>query len=98
MIKQGRGVIVNFSLGWGRFVDVDVVLYCVIKWVIEGFMLVLAWELFFGMVVVLFNSGIINIAMLQSCFGEFVGGYLGLEDWVKCVVSFLLKLTKHDNN
>lgn len=36
MIKQGRGVIVNFSSGWGRSTDAEVAPYCATKWAIEG--------------------------------------------------------------
>ncbi len=36
MIKQGRGVIVNFSSGWGRSTDVEVAPYCATKWAVEG--------------------------------------------------------------
>ncbi len=36
MVKHGRGVIVNFSSGWGRSVDAQVAPYCATKFAIEG--------------------------------------------------------------
>ena len=36
MIKSGRGVIVNFSSGWGRSTDAEVAPYCATKWVPAG--------------------------------------------------------------
>ena len=36
MIRRGRGVIVNFSSGWGRSTDAGVAPYCATKWAIEG--------------------------------------------------------------
>ena len=35
MIEAGRGMIVNFSSGWGRSVSSDVAPYCATKWAIE---------------------------------------------------------------
>ena len=36
MIERGRGVIVNFSSGWGRSTSPEVAPYCASKWAIEG--------------------------------------------------------------
>ena len=36
MIQQDRGVIVNFSSGWGRSTAADVAPYCASKWGVEG--------------------------------------------------------------
>ena len=41
MIERGRGVLVNFSSGWGRSTAPDVAPYCCSKWAIEG--LTRAW-------------------------------------------------------
>ena len=69
MIKRRSGVIVNFSSGWGRSTDAEVAPYCATKWAIEGLTQALAQELPPGMAAVPFNPGIINTAMLRSCFG-----------------------------
>jgi len=97
MIKEGRGVIVNFSSGWGRSVDADVAPYCATKWAIEGLTLALAQELPSGMAAAPLNPGIINTEMLQSCFGESANGYMGPAEWAKRAVPFLLKLGGRDN-
>ena len=97
MIKQGRGVIVNFSSGWGRSVDAEVAPYCATKWAIEGLTLALAQELPSGMAAVPLNPGIINTDMLQSCFGQSASGYMGPEEWAKRAVPYLLKLGARDN-
>jgi NAD(P)-dependent dehydrogenase (short-subunit alcohol dehydrogenase family) len=97
MIEQGRGVIVNFSSGWGRSVDAEVAPYCASKWAIEGLTLALAQELPPGMAAVPLNPGVINTEMLQSCFGQSANGYEGPEAWARRAVPFLLKLGERDN-
>ena len=45
MVKRKRGVIVNFSSGWGRATDAEVAPYCATKWAVEGLTQALAQEL-----------------------------------------------------
>jgi NAD(P)-dependent dehydrogenase (short-subunit alcohol dehydrogenase family) len=97
MIKAGRGVIVNFSSGWGRAVDTEVAPYCATKWAIEGLTRALAQELPVGMAAVPLNPGIIDTAMLRSCFGDGAGGYPGPEEWAQQAVPFLLALGPRHN-
>jgi NAD(P)-dependent dehydrogenase (short-subunit alcohol dehydrogenase family) len=97
MIEQGKGVIANFSSGWGRSVDAEVAPYCATKWAIEGLTLALAQELPSGMAAVPLNPGIINTEMLQSCFGASASGYVSPREWAKRAVPFLLKLGERDN-
>jgi NAD(P)-dependent dehydrogenase (short-subunit alcohol dehydrogenase family) len=97
MVKRKRGVIVNFSSGWGRSTDAEVAPYCASKWGIEGLTLALAQELPSGMAAVSLNPGIINTDMLQSCFGSSASGYISPADWAKTAVPFLLKLGPADN-
>jgi NAD(P)-dependent dehydrogenase (short-subunit alcohol dehydrogenase family) len=97
MIKAGRGVIVNFSSGWGRAVDAEVAPYCATKWAIEGLTRALALELPAGMAAVPLNPGIIDTAMLRSCFGAGAGGYPGPEEWALQAVPFLLGLGPRHN-
>jgi NAD(P)-dependent dehydrogenase (short-subunit alcohol dehydrogenase family) len=94
MIKQGRGVIVNFSSGWGRSTDAEVAPYCATKWAIEGLTSSLAQELPPGLAAVPLNPGIINTAMLQSCFA---GSYPQANEWAKTAAPFLLKINSADN-
>ncbi len=97
MIKRKRGVIVNFSSGWGRSTDAEVAPYCASKWAIEGLTLALAQELPSGLAAVSLNPGIINTNMLQSCFGSSASTYPSPADWAKTAVPFLLKLEPRDN-
>jgi NAD(P)-dependent dehydrogenase (short-subunit alcohol dehydrogenase family) len=97
MIKKGRGVIVNFSSGWGRSTDAEVAPYCATKWAIEGLTQSLAQELPPGMAAVPLNPGIINTAMLQSCFSDSASNYPTAEEWAKIAVPFLLKVNAADN-
>jgi NAD(P)-dependent dehydrogenase (short-subunit alcohol dehydrogenase family) len=97
MIKRRRGVIVNFSSGWGRSTDADVAPYCATKWGIEGLTLSLAQELPEGLAAVPFNPGVINTEMLRSCFGGSASGYPSAEDWARSAVPFLLQLGSRDN-
>jgi len=97
MIARRDGVIVNFSSGWGRSADAEVAPYCATKWAIEGLTLALAQELPPGLAAVPLNPGIINTAMLQSCFSGSAGSYPTPGNWAKIAVPFLLKLNAADN-
>ncbi|HLQ45638.1 MAG TPA: SDR family NAD(P)-dependent oxidoreductase, partial [Planctomycetaceae bacterium] len=52
MIERQRGVIVNFSSGWGRSTAAEVAPYCATKWAIEGLTQAMAQELPEGMAAV----------------------------------------------
>jgi NAD(P)-dependent dehydrogenase (short-subunit alcohol dehydrogenase family) len=97
MITRGKGVIVNFSSGWGRSTDAEVAPYCASKWAIEGLSAALAQELPGGMAAAALNPGIINTEMLQSCFGTSAASYVSPEQWAKTAVPFLLELGAKDN-
>jgi NAD(P)-dependent dehydrogenase (short-subunit alcohol dehydrogenase family) len=97
MIARKRGVIVNFSSGWGRSTDAEVAPYCATKWAIEGLTQSLAQELPAGMTAVALNPGIINTAMLQSCFAGGANNYPKADEWAKTAVPFLLKINSSDN-
>lgn len=97
MIKKHRGVIVNFSSGWGRSADKDVAPYVATKWGIEGLTQALALEMPPGLAVVALNPGVINTEMLQSCFGESAAHYPSAARWAEQAVPFLLKLDAEDN-
>lgn len=97
MVKAGKGIIVNFSSGWGRAVDAEVAPYCASKWAIEGLTRALAQELPAGMAAVPLNPGIIDTAMLRSTFGDGAGGYPGPDEWARQAVPFLLALGPRHN-
>jgi NAD(P)-dependent dehydrogenase (short-subunit alcohol dehydrogenase family) len=97
MLKKHRGVIVNFSSGWGRGADKDVGPYVASKWAIEGLTQALAMELPQGLAVVALNPGVVNTDMLQSCFGESAAHYPSAARWAETAVPFILKLDANDN-
>jgi NAD(P)-dependent dehydrogenase (short-subunit alcohol dehydrogenase family) len=97
MIKRGRGVIVNFSSGWGRSTDAEVAPYCATKWAVEGLTQSLAQELPPGLAAVPLNPGIINTDMLQSCFAGGASNYPAPAEWAKSAAPFLLKINSADN-
>ena len=97
MVKRKRGVIVNFSSGWGRSTDEEVAPYCATKWAIEGLTQAFAQELPSSMAAVALNPGIINTDMLQSCFGGSASGYPLPAEWAKRAVPYLLNLSPGDN-
>jgi NAD(P)-dependent dehydrogenase (short-subunit alcohol dehydrogenase family) len=97
MIARGRGVIVNFSSGWGRSTSPEVAPYCASKYAIEGLTLALAQELPEGMAAVPLNPGIIDTEMLRSCFGDEAGQYPSAVEWAKRAAPFILKLGRGDN-
>jgi NAD(P)-dependent dehydrogenase (short-subunit alcohol dehydrogenase family) len=97
MIQQGRGVIVNFSSGWGRSTSPEVAPYCATKWAIEGLTQALAQELPAGLAAIPLNPGIIHTEMLESCFGAEATGYPSPSQWAQRAVPFLLDLGPDDN-
>jgi NAD(P)-dependent dehydrogenase (short-subunit alcohol dehydrogenase family) len=97
MVARGRGVIVNFSSGWGRSTDPHVAPYCATKWAIEGLSKALAQELPQGMAAIPLSPGIIDTDMLRSCFGGDAGLYSGPEVWARTAVPYLLGLGPQDN-
>lgn len=98
MIPTARGVVVNFSSGWGRSTSPDVSGYCASKYAVEGLTSSLAQELPAGMSAVALNPGVINTEMLQDCFGkESASHYPSAEAWAKRAVPFLLKIGPRDN-
>jgi NAD(P)-dependent dehydrogenase (short-subunit alcohol dehydrogenase family) len=97
MVKRKKGVIVNFSSGWGRSTDAEVAPYCATKWGIEGLTQAFAQELPSGMAAVALNPGIINTEMLQSCFGGSAASYPVPAQWARTAVPFLLSLGPQHN-
>jgi NAD(P)-dependent dehydrogenase (short-subunit alcohol dehydrogenase family) len=97
MAAARRGVIVNFSSGWGKSTDPDMAPYCATKWAIEGLSRALAQELPPGVAAVAFNPGMINSEMLQSCLGSSASAHPLPKEWVKTAVPFLLGLSPKEN-
>ncbi len=97
MVAKKRGVIVNFSSGWGRSVAPDVASYCMSKWAIEGMTKVLAEELPKGMAAVPLNPGLIDTAMLRACWADGAASCPKAEQWVKQAAPFILQLGAKDN-
>lgn len=97
MIGQGRGVIVNFSSGWGRSTAPNVAPYCASKWAIEGLTRALAQELPKGLAAIPFNPGIIDTDMLRRSFGEAADAYESPTEWAARAAAFLLKLGPKQN-
>ncbi len=97
MVARESGVIVNFSSGWGRSTSAEVAPYCASKWAIEGLTQALAQELPQGMAAIPLNPGIINTAMLQSCFGSQAEHYPDADEWSRLAVPFILSLKAQHN-
>jgi NAD(P)-dependent dehydrogenase (short-subunit alcohol dehydrogenase family) len=97
MVARQQGVIVNLSSGWGRSVAPEVGPYCMSKWAIEGLTKALAEELPAGMAAVPLNPGVIDTAMLRSCWAEGAGAYPKAEEWAKTAAPFILALRPKDN-
>jgi NAD(P)-dependent dehydrogenase (short-subunit alcohol dehydrogenase family) len=97
MIAAGRGVIVNFSSGWGKATSPEVAPYCASKFAIEGLSKALSQELPSGLACIALNPGVINTDMLQSCFGGDAKSYPTAEQWGTVAVPFLMKLSAKDN-
>jgi NAD(P)-dependent dehydrogenase (short-subunit alcohol dehydrogenase family) len=92
MVAARRGVIVNFSSGWGRSTAAAVAPYCATKWAIEGLTKALAQELPGGMAAVPLNPGIIDTDMLRISFGDAADAYESPERWAVRAVRKILAL------
>jgi NAD(P)-dependent dehydrogenase (short-subunit alcohol dehydrogenase family) len=97
MVTAKKGVIVNFSSGWGRSVSSEVAPYCMSKWAIEGLTKALAEELPQGMAAVPLNPGVIDTDMLRACWAEGAAGHPKAEAWAEVAAPFILKLGSKDN-
>jgi NAD(P)-dependent dehydrogenase (short-subunit alcohol dehydrogenase family) len=97
MVANDRGIIVNFSSGWGRSTSPQVGPYCATKWAIEGLTRSLAQELPTTMGAIALNPGIIHTEMLEICFGESAASYTPIARWVDRAVPFLLDLSPRNN-
>ena len=98
MLARCRGVIVNFSSGWGRSTNAEVAPYCATKWAIEGLTQALAQELPAGMAAIPLNPGIIDTDMLRSCFGGAAESYPAPDEWARRAALFLLRLSARDKD
>ncbi len=97
MVRAGRGVIVNFSSGWGRATAPEVAPYCATKWAVEGLTQALARELPRGLAAVAVNPGIIDTDMLRSCFGDGAAQYPDAAAWASRAVPYILQLGAAEN-
>ncbi|MCS6771732.1 MAG: SDR family oxidoreductase [Kiritimatiellae bacterium] len=97
MVAARRGVIVNFSSGWGRSTDAHVAPYCATKWAVEGLTQALAQELPRGIVAVALNPGIIDTDMLRQCWGDDARNYPSPTEWAQRAVPFILGISARDN-
>jgi len=97
MLKRGKGVIVNFSSGWGRSTSPEVGPYCASKYAVEGLTLALAQELPKGMAAIPLNPGVIDTDMLRSAFGDEAEQYPDPKKWATVAVPYILSLgVKHN--
>jgi len=97
MIKNGHGIIVNMSSGWGRSTAPNVAPYCTSKWAIEGLTQALSQELPDGLAAVAVNPGVIDTDMLRTCWSDGAGGFQSAEQWSHKAAKFFLGLTVSDN-
>ncbi len=97
MNLTGRGVIANFSSGWGNTTSPGVAPYCASKWAVEALSRALAQELPHGVACVTLNPGIIDTDMLRICYGGRANEYIKPEKWAKKAAPFILNLGSRDN-
>ncbi len=97
MLKRKRGVIVNFSSGWGRHTDAGVAPYCASKFAVEGMTKSLAQDLPPGLAAVPLSPGIIDTDMLRNTFGNSAGKYETPDRWAKRAVPQILGLGVRDS-
>lgn len=93
MIARGRGLVINFSSGWGHSTAPEVAPYCATKFAIEGLTGALAQELPEGVGAIALSPGIIRTAMLREAFGEAASEYPDPETWAEDAVPYILGLS-----
>ena len=97
MINQKRGIIVNFSSGWGRTTSPKVAPYCTSKWAVEGLTKSLAQELPQGLSAVALSPGVIDTDMLRLCWGKSASAHEKPDTWAQRVAPYILKISSKDN-
>lgn len=97
MIEQGRGVVVNFSSGWGRSTSPEVGPYCASKFAVEGLTRALAQELPRGLAAVALSPGVIDTDMLRVAWGDGASSYPAPDEWQQTAVPFILALSAANN-
>ena len=97
MINQNKGIIVNFSSGWGRTTSPKVAPYCTSKWAVEGLTKSLAQELPQGLSAVALSPGVIDTDMLRLCWGNSASAHEKPETWAQRVAPYILKISSKDN-
>lgn len=98
MIKEGKGVVVNFSSGWGRSVAAYEAPYCASKWAIEGLSKAMALELPAPLTCVPLNPGVINTPMLETTFEKQGAAlYRTPEEWAQDACPFILSIDHSQN-
>ena len=98
MIAGKRGVVVNFSSGWGRSTSAGMAPYCTTKWGVEGMTRALAQDLPPGVAAVSFSPGTVATEMLAIAFGpEAAAQSIAPGEWALAAAPFLLALDGRDN-
>ena len=99
MIEAEKGIIVNFSSGWGRSPAPQVAPYCATKWAIEGLSKALAMELPSPLACVPFHPGdIVHTALTEKAFGKITAGFFNTaEEWAKVACPTILQINRKMN-
>lgn len=97
MVQRRRGVVINFSSGWGQTTAPHVAPYCASKFAIEGLTQAMAQELPDGMAAIPLSPGIIHTDMLDVAFGDDAASFPDADTWVKDAVPYILGLGPADN-
>ena len=98
MVERNRGVIINFSAGWGRYTTANAAPYCASKWAIEGLTKAFAQELPSGMATVSLWPGTIHTDTLETIYGDKkAANYITPQDWIKIAIPLILQIGASDN-
>ena len=97
MLKADKGIIINFSSGYGHSTAEGVAPYCCTKFAVEGLTQALAKDLPPSLGAIPLSPGIINTAMLERTLGDYASEYEGAQSWVKKAAPYILKLSPEDS-
>jgi NAD(P)-dependent dehydrogenase (short-subunit alcohol dehydrogenase family) len=97
MLDTGKGIVVNFSSGWGRMTSPNVAPYCASKYAVEGMSSAMAQEVPNTFAVVTLNPGVIETDMTHKCFFDMAESFQSPSEWVRKAADFILNITPKDN-
>lgn len=92
-LQKNSGLIVNISSGAGRMGLPAIGAYCGTKWAVEGLTKSLATELPASIGTVALSPGMVDTAMLRTCYGDEAAHHHDAAAWASTAADYILTLS-----